>query len=65
MSEGLTPMNRRTGALRSLWTQSDFTVCKIISQLAKSRMQIFTYKIQQQQKEKMKSRVIRFVGDFI
>ena len=42
MTEG---MSRRTGALRSLWNHNDYTVCKIISMLAKSRMQIFTYNI--------------------
>ena len=36
----------RTGALRNLWSHNDHTVCKIIAELAKSRMQIFTYNIQ-------------------
>lgn len=54
-------MTRHASSLRSLWNHSDFTVCKIIAQLSKARIQIFTYNSQKQHKEIMKSRVIKFV----
>ena len=56
---------RRASVLRSLWNHNDFLVCKIISILAKSRMQIFTYCTQREQKEKMNGRIVRFVNSFI
>ena len=68
MSEGGTTaanFSRRASVLRSLWNHNDFLVCKIISILAKSRMQIFTYCTQREQKEKMKGRIVRFVNSFI
>ena len=68
MSEGGTTganFGRRNSVLRSLWNHNDFLVCKIISILAKSRMQIFTYCTQRELKEKMKSRIVRFVNGFI
>ena len=57
--------SRRNNALRGVWNSNDFIVCRIISTMARARMQIFTYKIQLQHKESMKGRVIAFVGSFI
>lgn len=57
--------SRATNVLRSIWGHNDFTVCKIISLLAKARMQIFTYVIQTEHKDRMKGRVIRFVQEII
>lgn len=66
MSDGVSGLQpRRAAALRSLWTHNDHVMCKIIAQLAKSRIQIFTYNIQVEQKKKMKGRVIEFVTGFI
>lgn len=50
---------------RSLWSGSDFTVCKIIAILAKSRMQIFSNQSSKDHKQQMNDRVIKFVYSFI
>ena len=55
----------RRAQLRSVWTHNDFTVCNIISELAQTRMQIFTNQIQTKLKSKMKSKTINFVKEFI
>jgi hypothetical protein len=55
----------RRAQLRSLWTHNDFTVCNIIAQMAQTRMQIFTNHITTKHKSRMKSKVIKFVSEFI
>lgn len=65
MSEAGFSVGRRANALRGLWNHNDFTVCKILSQLVKARIQIFTYNIQRDHKMKMKHRIIKFVTSFI
>ena len=65
MSDAGFSVSRRANSLRSVWNNNDFTVCKILSQLVKARIQIFTYNIQRDHKMKMKDRAIRFVSSFI
>ena len=50
LSEGISNQ-RWTSNLRSLWTNNDFAVCKIIAVLAKSRMQIFSNTISREYKQ--------------
>jgi len=66
MSDGGASLQKhRSSTLRSLWSISDFAVCKIISALAKSRMQIFSNQFSNEHKQQMKDRVIKFVLAFI
>lgn len=66
LSNGImSPVKRAEAYRRSLWSGSDFTVCKIIAILAKSRMQIFSNQSSKEHKQQMNVRVIKFVHDFI
>ena len=57
-------MSRRS-ALRMVWTHNDFTVFRIIANLAKGRMEVFLNNILRVEKDKFRGRVVSFVTKFI
>ena len=55
----------RKSSLRTVWTHNDFTVFRIISNIAAARMEVFLNNILQEEKVQFLGRIVRFVTKFI